>query len=1296
MKKILTLFAMLLVTASTLLAQAPKLSYQMVVRDQNNNLVVNTEVEGTFTVTDTADHYFRMPFSKVKTNHNGMLSLVVECPRTSDVCGLDAIKWNCATISVSIPAYEIETNEAVLPVPYALMAQNQDVDITTAQIVKYLKQVDTTDFEAIIAAMYGNSSQNPTLEKYLVDTVLNYIKANKTAVRNMMLNWLSQMNANDLDTVYKIFNANTDVKNTVNGLLVDFVEQHPQDVKDVVYFYIDHTTKGDVKAILDAVKDNPAFDTIADVIADTAIKYIKANPAKVQNVVEYYINQATPQQVDHLQSYAKNKNPETYNYVDSILDAMIQHYLDSLHYINNADCQEANICFLLENIETLENSEFVQCPKMSAIDTTRVPVQTPEFTYVYTLKNTFSENIFNVNMNVGPGPDSLIYVFSYPNTTSKADTLYAKYHDEGNGDSSMDLTLAFDSLLEKGQVINVYAVARARCMEILKSQTVTFNFPKQCPRIDTAWNTHPIDGNELLTHKGVELAATINFNYEEKVADHGFLVTTVEGALNDFGQNVVDLDNIPDGVEVILGGDVDKTNTFKGNLTMKYCARKVYYKAFVGCKVLDGTQPTDTTYQFSKLVTIDSVRGPAIELVATPTTQFRPFDDSIKVRINSYFTIASYTSKPTQLLEDWVEMAKTNDSYAEYRDMLDTMYYWFGASDTTLKDSVMMVAPKNDTTVTGNATVKMFNSACTVTGTIQIKTIQQQCNDTIIVNEDTLFGPRVEVTPDEQHASDTMCHGTKDTIVLRAASYIIDKDNTKKALKDIMKKAEFYNGLVDTFSYEWISLAGTVYGNADTLKVSVKYDSTLVCRVNIKYKNNFQCSTTDTILVHYQYKCGDSLRTSQNKYATIDINGYCWTKSNMRETVGFNKVSGATVELKHGDQTGDITNSEPKYYVTSNILANRFSQEQLGYLYNHDAAEVVCPKGWHLPDTMEWQTMLRYVDTLNHQAKHTFENLPGDTVMRTTLGSKIAVQNVWPYYANENPVGFDAYPAGARQINSLVPQDGLYESKDLGVFWSATKSPRVVTPKKYYVYYLYPATYEDLYVFRDDANYILGFSVRCVNDTVPEVAPVTETCPSTVTDRNNNQIEYATVKIGNQCWMKENLRTNPDFSLEPTTGNNPQPACTYPGGSIDNVTVYGLLYNYPAATSSDLCPEGWRLPTQVEFETLMANVDLCGNTPNYVAKALADNGNVWNQANDSCLPGNTPSENNASGFSARPAGWWNNGYDGLGHGAAFWVTPTATDASNYRFYIENDHATINAQSVNNHDCLSVRCIKAEN
>ncbi len=1296
MKKILTLFAMLLVTASTLMAQAP-LSYQMVVRSQcqdkvdgkfvKNDLVYNTQVQGTLKIfqANASDPAYTWNFTK-KTNMNGMLSLDV--PATSDNGSLSSINWKGAKVVVEIDHYCLHDTMDVYPVPYALFTANRDDALTTEEIVKYLKKVDTSDFEQVITAFYGNPSQNPTLEKYVVDTVLNYIKANRTAVRNLLLSWLGQMNADDLDTVYNMVNNRPDLKEFINKYAVQFAKDHKSDAKEILLYYVSTTTKGDVKQVLEEVKGNHAFDTVATIIADTAVKYIKAHPQMVQDLATYYIENATTAQVNYVKNYFQQHNADVYDHVKGIVDDMIQHFLDSLGYINNADCQEYDICSLLQEIQTLENSEFVSCPELGNLQHEKLP--NTDSTY-RKLWNKIFNNTFDVNLEVGK--DSLIYVLHYPNTIYPDTILQANLQlpTTAGGDTIMIDTVHFN--LNKGQIIKVHAVVRARCMDILYSDTVTFNFPLRCPSIDSAWNTNAVAGDSLLKYNGVELAARVDFNYPEKIANYGFVVSSKDN-LN----NITSLNQLPEGVDVMYVNELatekenkqnfklNAQNTFAQNLDMKYCARKVWYRAFVGCKEANTNQGFDTSYNFSAVKKIDSVRGPELTLTTNPTNAiFRPFDDSVSVTADGWFTI--YSQNPSRRrLEDWIAVA------GDYKAMLDTMYYWWGLdANNRIADGkkTIKAAPTQDTTLVGNVSVVMFGSTCTLTDSVKIKYTQPQCNDTVIVNTDTIRGPRIIVTPDNytQKHLDTTCVGVKDTIVLSARSYMIDKDATEKELKDIKKNTQFYDGLVDTFSYKWMYKGATdALGTADTLKVGVKRDTVVVCELNIKYKNGTQCTKYDSILVHYEFKCGDSLRTSENKYATIDINGYCWTKSNMRDVKTFTQ----------GSQTGEINNGVPKYYLPSTML-QQFTPEQRGLLYNLDAAVLVCPQGWMLPDTNDWQNMLHYLDTLNNSPAHPFYMI-NDSTMQTTLGAKLAVPNVWPYYQGSSPVHFDAYPVGARQINSLVPQDGLYESKDLGTFWSATiNSNRTgLTHDKYYNFYMYPRSYNDVYVLRGDANMVIGMSVRCVKRPASEVTPVTETCPSTVTDRNNNQIEYATVKIGDQCWMKENLRTNPDFSLVPTTGDNLQPACTYPGGSSDNVTVYGLLYNYPAATSSDLCPDGWRLPTQVEFETLMANVDLCGNTMNYVAKALADNGNVWNQANGSCLPGDTPSENNASLFSARPAGWWNNGYDGLGHGAAFWVTPTATDASNYRFYIENDHATINGQSVNNHDCLSVRCIKANN
>ena len=89
-------------------------------------------------------------------------------------------------------------------------------------------------------------------------------------------------------------------------------------------------------------------------------------------------------------------------------------------------------------------------------------------------------------------------------------------------------------------------------------------------------------------------------------------------------------------------------------------------------------------------------------------------------------------------------------------------------------------------------------------------------------------------------------------------------------------------------------------------------------------------------------------------------------------------------------------------------------------------------------------------------------------------------------------------------------------------------------------------------------------------------------CPgaATVTDYDNNT--YNTVQIGNQCWMKENLRTThySDGTSIPlgSSGSNTTAYCYYPDDSVSNVGTYGYLYNWPAvmgnSSSSSANPSG--------------------------------------------------------------------------------------------------------------------------
>ncbi len=106
--------------------------------------------------------------------------------------------------------------------------------------------------------------------------------------------------------------------------------------------------------------------------------------------------------------------------------------------------------------------------------------------------------------------------------------------------------------------------------------------------------------------------------------------------------------------------------------------------------------------------------------------------------------------------------------------------------------------------------------------------------------------------------------------------------------------------------------------------------------------------------------------------------------------------------------------------------------------------------------------------------------------------------------------------------------------------------------------------------------------------------------PETFAQSHSNAVKdvdgnsYKTVVIGNQVWMKENLRTT-KFNDNTDIQNITEPrewarvttsAYSWYGNDIANKDVYGALYNWHAVNSGKLCPEGWRIPTDQDWQKL--------------------------------------------------------------------------------------------------------------
>lgn len=148
---------------------------------------------------------------------------------------------------------------------------------------------------------------------------------------------------------------------------------------------------------------------------------------------------------------------------------------------------------------------------------------------------------------------------------------------------------------------------------------------------------------------------------------------------------------------------------------------------------------------------------------------------------------------------------------------------------------------------------------------------------------------------------------------------------------------------------------------------------------------------------------------------------------------------------------------------------------------------------------------------------------------------------------------------------------------------------------------------------------------------------------------------YKTITIGSQIWMAENLRSKKynDGTIIPMEPENSDWAiasphyCWYKNNEPSYNENYGILYNWFVASSNKICPVGWHVPSNTEWNTLITYL----GGINVAGGSLKETGFLY------WLSPNTGATN-SSGFSARGAGSRN--YDGtfggLNLSGIFWST----------------------------------------
>ena len=213
---------------------------------------------------------------------------------------------------------------------------------------------------------------------------------------------------------------------------------------------------------------------------------------------------------------------------------------------------------------------------------------------------------------------------------------------------------------------------------------------------------------------------------------------------------------------------------------------------------------------------------------------------------------------------------------------------------------------------------------------------------------------------------------------------------------------------------------------------------------------------------------------------------------------------------------------------------------------------------------------------------------------------------------------------------------------------------------------------------------------------------------------------YPSVVIGEQTWMKKNLRVThyadgrPIQEVSSNWGELPAGSKAYcwPNNDSTYADPYGALYTWGAAmdgAGSDdsnpgevqgVCPDGWHLPSDKEWQELEVFI---GMTPEEADSAgynrergdgfggrLKEGGYLhWRNPNSDA--------SNYTGFTAVAAGRRgpDGGFRSLSRSASFWTSTEFAPANAWSRGLNYNNSYINRSSDGKGDGASVRCVKNE-
>ncbi len=498
-----------------------------------------------------------------------------------------------------------------------------------------------------------------------------------------------------------------------------------------------------------------------------------------------------------------------------------------------------------------------------------------------------------------------------------------------------------------------------------------------------------------------------------------------------------------------------------------------------------------------------------------------------------------------------------------------------------------------------------------------------------------------------------------------------------------------------------------------------------------------------------------------NVYRTVLIGDQCWMAENLKVGTMINgdqeMTDNGTIEKYCYDN--DTANCD--------IYGGLYQWDEMMNYSSSQGAQGICPDGWHVPSDFEWVILSNFASSQpEYLCNNNIANTAKALASTTDWNSHTTICAVGNDLSENNISGFSGLPGGTRETNStfygIGDQSRWWSSseRERPNFWN--RALLYNTTAFFYRYDSHKSAGYSVRCVKDypppPTTYILNievepFGAACVSGSgqyevgeeflvsataipgfdfvnwtdedggiVSELASFTYIMPAydvTLTanvvgeqlefncgdpliDTRDGQC-YATVQIGVQCWMAENLNIGNRIDLGSNQFDNGLIEKYCYNNSETYCNIYGGLYqwnemmNYTTgAGAQGICPEGWYLPSDTEWCILENEVDPtipCSGT----SWRGVDGGGKLKEAGTNHWSSPNTGATNSSGFTALPGGsrsetllvW------GLNLSGVWWSSSQYNTVASWQRSLSYEKAGIirypNAKSFG----FSVRCIKAD-